>query len=46
MNNIVSEWYEEKKNVDEMRNWNPALKEWERSVVSFFPPGVRILLYL
>ena len=43
MNNIVSEWYEEKKNVDEMRNWNPALKEWERSVVSFFPPGVRIL---
>ena len=43
MNSIVSEWYEEKKNVDEMRNWNPALKEWERSVISFFPPGARIL---
>lgn len=43
MKNIVAEWYEEKKNVDEMRNWNSALKEWERSVISFFPPDARIL---
>ena len=43
MNNIVAEWYKEKKNVDEMRSWNSALKEWERSVLSFFPPGARIL---
>ena len=32
MNNIVAEWYEDKKNVDEMQNWNFALKEWEQSV--------------
>ena len=43
MKSIVSEWYEEKKNVDEMRNWNLALKEWEQSVISYFPPGARIL---
>ena len=43
MNNTVAEWYEEKKNVDEMRNWNSALKEWERSVIRFFPPGAGIL---
>ncbi len=43
MSNIVSEWYEDKKNVDEMQNWSSALKEWERSVISFFPPGARIL---
>ena len=36
MSNIVVEWYEDKKNVDEMQNWNPALKEWEQSVISFF----------
>ena len=27
MNNIVAEWYEDKKNVDEMQYWNLALKE-------------------
>ena len=43
MNNIVAEWYEEKKNVDEMRNWNSALKEWERSVIGYFPAGAKIL---
>ena len=36
MNNIVVEWYEDKKNVDEMQNWNLALKEWEQSVIKFF----------
>ena len=43
MSNIVAEWYEEKKNVDEMQNWNSALKEWEQSVIKFFPSGARIL---
>ena len=43
MSNIVVEWYEDKKNVDEMQNWNPALKEWEQSVISFFSSGAKIL---
>ena len=43
MNNLVAEWYENKKNVDEMQNWNSSLKEWERSVISLFPAGARIL---
>lgn len=43
MNKIVEQFYEDKKNVDEMHNWDPALKEWERSVISYFPSGSRIL---
>jgi 16S rRNA (guanine1207-N2)-methyltransferase len=43
MRNLVAEWYEDKKNVDEMHNWNAALKEWEQSVIEFFPSGARIL---
>ncbi len=43
MKNIVAEWYEDKKNVDEMRDWDPSLKEWERSVIGFFSSGARIL---
>ena len=43
MKNLVTEWYEDKKNVDEMQNWNSALKEWEQSVIPFFPSGARIL---
>ena len=43
MNSLVSQWYEEKKNVEEMRGWNPALKEWERDVICHFPSGVRLL---
>ena len=43
MSNIVVEWYEDKKNVDEMQNWNPALKEWEQSVISIFSSGAKIL---
>ena len=29
MSDKVSEFYEDKKNVDEMQNWNSTLKEWE-----------------
>jgi len=43
LSNIVSQWYEDKKNVDDMRNWNSALKEWELSVAKSFPAGARIL---
>ena len=43
MGDIIAEWYEEKKNVDEMQNWNPALKEWERSVIRYFSPSAGIL---
>ena len=43
MSNLVVQWYEDKKNVDEMHNWNAALKEWEQSVIKFFPSGARIL---
>ena len=43
MSNLVTQWYEDKKNVDEMQQWNPALKEWERSVISRFPAGAKIL---
>ncbi len=43
MGNLVLQWYEDKKNVDEMQNWNPALKAWEQSVIRFFPSGAKIL---
>ena len=43
MDDIVSQWYEDTKNVDEMQDWNPALKAWEISVARHFPPGARIL---
>ncbi len=43
MKNVIAEWYEDKKNVDEMRDWDPSLKEWEQSVISYFPSGARIL---
>ena len=43
MSSLVSQWYEEKKNVDEMRRWNPALKAWEREVIAHFPSGARLL---
>lgn len=43
MSDIVSAWYEDKKNVDEMQGWNSALKEWERSVTKYFPAGAIIL---
>ena len=43
MNDKVSKWYEDTKNVDEMLDWRPALKEWEKSVSKLFSPGSRIL---
>ena len=43
MSNIVAQWYEDKKNVDEMQSWNSALKEWERFVVQYLPSGAKIL---
>ncbi len=39
----VSQWYEEKKNVEEMRGWNPALKAWEREAIGYFLSGARVL---
>ena len=43
MNSLVSKWYEEKRNVEEMRGWNSALKIWEREVIAHFPSGARVL---
>ena len=43
MQSPVSQWYEEKNNVEEMRGWNPALKAWEREVIGHFPAGARTL---
>lgn len=44
MVNMVSEWYETKKNVDEMKHWeNPKLKKWEQRVTDYFPSNARIL---
>ena len=43
MKNAVTQWYEEKKHVDEMLEWNPTLKEWERNVTNYFPAGAKIL---
>lgn len=43
LHGLVSQWYEAKKNVEEMRRWNPALKAWEREVIGHFPAGARLL---
>ena len=44
MINIVNEWYETKKNVDEMVHWEkPALKKWESTVSKLFPQKAKIL---
>ena len=44
MGNIVNEWYETKKNVDEMVHWEkPKLKKWELAVTEFFPAEAKIL---
>lgn len=44
MSNIVNEWYETKKNVDEMVHWEkPSLKKWELAVTKFFPAKAKIL---
>ncbi len=42
--NIVLDWYETKKNVDEMKRGREGrLKKWERTVASYFPRGARVL---
>jgi ubiquinone/menaquinone biosynthesis C-methylase UbiE len=44
MSGVVNQWYENKKNVDEMIHWNKGnLKKWERSVVGYIPKGAKIL---
>lgn len=41
---LFSEWYETKKNVDEMVHWEkPKLKKWELAVTEFFPAEAKIL---
>ena len=36
MNDIVLQWYEDAKNVDEMQDWNPALKDLKKQLPSNF----------
>ena len=43
MKDPVTRWYEDKKNVDEMLEWNPNLKIWENKVTGYFPAGAKIL---
>ena len=43
MKNPVTQWYEDRKNVDEMLGWNPALKIWEKNTTAYFPAGAKIL---
>lgn len=41
---IVSDWYEDQKNVDEMVHWDKGkLKKWEECVAQSFPENARIL---
>lgn len=40
----VSEWYEKKEHIDEMKSWDKGkLKIWEHQVADNFPSGVKIL---
>lgn len=44
MGDIVQKWYEDRKNVDEMRQWNDLrLKKWERSVAAMLPEKAAVL---
>lgn len=44
MIDVVRQWYENKKNVNEMIHWNKGnLKKWEQSVVGFFPKEAKVL---
>ena len=44
MSGDVHQWYENKKNVDEMIHWNKGkLKKWEQAVVNYFPKEAKIL---
>ncbi len=41
---IVRDWYEDKKNIDDMVHWSKGkLKIWEQSVVELFPKRANIL---
>ena len=41
---LVSEWYENKAHVEEMRAWNKGcLKQWEQSVADRFPQSAKVL---
>ncbi|WP_310604155.1 methyltransferase domain-containing protein [Anaerosporobacter sp.] len=46
MEKVIQEWYEDKKNVDEMFDWNKAnnkIKIWEQEVIKVFPEKASIL---
>lgn len=44
MGSLVSDWYETKGNVDEMKRWeSPKLKIWEQRVTERFPSNARVL---
>jgi ubiquinone/menaquinone biosynthesis C-methylase UbiE len=44
MNSIVSNWYEEKEHIDEMKGWDKGrLKIWEQQVANRFLHGAKIL---
>jgi 2-polyprenyl-3-methyl-5-hydroxy-6-metoxy-1,4-benzoquinol methylase len=44
MNSIVSEWYEKKEHIDEMKGWDKGrLKIWEQQVADNFPVKAKIL---
>lgn len=44
MNSIVSDWYEKKEHIDEMKSWDKGkLKIWEQQVADKFPRGAKIL---
>lgn len=44
MCDVIHQWYEYEKNVNEMIHWNKGnLKKWEQSVVDYFPKEAKIL---
>lgn len=41
---IISDWYEDQKNIDEMNQWDKGkLKIWEEKAAGLFPPGAKVL---
>jgi ubiquinone/menaquinone biosynthesis C-methylase UbiE len=44
VSDVVREWYEDQKNVDEMLHWDKGiLKKWEQGVVTYFPENAKVL---
>ncbi|HWT75536.1 MAG TPA: hypothetical protein VN258_12590 [Mobilitalea sp.] len=44
MNRVVSDWYEKKEHIDEMKDWDKGrLKIWEQQVTDRFQRGAKIL---